>query len=172
MIAHRISRSRVAGVEAPALRRPRPRAVHEPPLPNLVARSSLGALQPGSHLSFPYDWGRWVVEDRDKEVRMGANRPLVISHAACKGHAPENTLAGIRAALELGCEAIEIDVHTTVDGVPVLLHDDTLDRTTDGKGDVRGMPLAELQRLDAGARTFGDRFAGERVPTLEQALAL
>jgi len=99
-------------------------------------------------------------------------RPLIISHAACKGHAPENTLAGIRAALELGSEAIEIDVHCTADGVPVLLHDDEVDRTTDGTGDVRTKSLAELQRLDAGARTFGDRFAGERVPTLEAVLEL
>jgi glycerophosphoryl diester phosphodiesterase len=105
-------------------------------------------------------------------MRAAGFRPLVISHAACKGHAPENTLAGIRAALELGCDAIEIDVHTTADGVPVLLHDDTLDRTTDGAGDVRSVPLAEVQRLDAGARTFGGRFAGERVPTLAQTLEL
>jgi glycerophosphoryl diester phosphodiesterase len=101
---------------------------------------------------------------------MRAVRPLVISHAACKGHAPENTLAGIRAALELSSDAIEIDVHTTSDGVPVLLHDDTLDRTTDGRGGVRTMALADVQRLDAGARRFGDRFAGEHVPTLEQVL--
>ncbi len=99
-------------------------------------------------------------------------RPLIISHAACKGHAPENTLAGIRAALELGSEAIEIDVHATADSVPVLLHDDTLDRTSDGHGDVRSMSLADVRRLDAGSQTFGGRFAGERVPTLEEVLEL
>ncbi len=99
-------------------------------------------------------------------------RPLVISHAACKGHAPENTLAGVRAALDLGSDAIEIDVHVTADGVPVLLHDDLVDRTTDGIGDVRRMTLAEVQNLDAGSASFEGRFAGERVPTLESVLQL
>lgn len=101
-----------------------------------------------------------------------APSPLAISHAACKGHAPENTLAGIRAALDLGCDGIEIDVHCTRDGVPILLHDDTVDRTTDGSGDVRAMTLAEVRRLDAGARQSDGRFRGEPVPTLAETLAL
>jgi glycerophosphoryl diester phosphodiesterase len=99
-------------------------------------------------------------------------RPLVISHAACKGHVPENTLAGIRKAMALGSDAIEIDLHATADGVPVLLHDDTVDRTTDGIGDVRTMALDQVRRLDAGGRSFGSRFLGERVPTLEEVLDL
>ena len=84
--------------------------------------------------------------------------PLTISHAACKGHAPENTLAGIRAALALGVDAIEIDVHRTRDGVPVLLHDAIVDRTTNSTGSVSELTLAQLQALDAGG--------GERIPTL------
>jgi glycerophosphoryl diester phosphodiesterase len=99
-------------------------------------------------------------------------RPLVISHAACKGHAPENTLAGIRAALDLGSDAVEIDVHLTADGIPVLLHDDLVERTTDGVGDVRHMTLASVQGLDAGARSFDGLFSGERVPALESVLDL
>lgn len=98
--------------------------------------------------------------------------PLITSHAACKGHAPENTLAGIEAALRLGAEAIEIDVHCTSDGVPVLLHDDKVDRTTDGHGDVREMPLAEVRQLDAGARQFVPRFKGAKVPTLAEVIEL
>jgi glycerophosphoryl diester phosphodiesterase len=89
-------------------------------------------------------------------------RPVIISHRACMGHAPENTLAGIRVALDFGVDAIEVDVHTTADGVPVLLHDDKLDRTTDRTGDVRTMLLAEVRRADAG---------GEPVPKLTEALA-
>ena len=96
--------------------------------------------------------------------------PLNISHAACKGHAPENTLAGIAQALALGVEAIEIDVHATRDGVPVLLHDDTVDRITDGTGRENDLTLAQLKALDAGGVTFDGRFAGERVPTLAEAL--
>lgn len=97
---------------------------------------------------------------------------LSISHAACKGHAPENTLAGIRAALALGVDAIEIDVHASRDGVPVLMHDETVDRTTDGAGRVPDLPLSVLQALDAGSGVFANRFAGERVPTLAEVLDL
>jgi glycerophosphoryl diester phosphodiesterase len=90
-------------------------------------------------------------------------RPLVISHAACAGHAPENTLAGIRAALQMGADAIEVDVQASADGVPVLMHDLTVDRTTSGSGDLASLTLRQLQALDAG---------GEPVPTFAQALEL
>jgi glycerophosphoryl diester phosphodiesterase len=98
--------------------------------------------------------------------------PLTISHAACKGHAPENTLAGIEAALRFGVDAIEIDLHLTRDGVPVLMHDDTVDRTTDGTGRVRDLTVEHIRTLDAGARTFDGRFRGERIPTLADVLDL
>jgi glycerophosphoryl diester phosphodiesterase len=90
-------------------------------------------------------------------------RPLVISHAACAGHAPENTLAGIRAALEMGADAIEMDVQASADGVPVLMHDLAVDRTTNGNGDLASLTLKQLQALDAG---------GEPVPAFAQALEL
>ncbi|HVP06071.1 MAG TPA: glycerophosphodiester phosphodiesterase family protein [Dehalococcoidia bacterium] len=90
-------------------------------------------------------------------------RPLIISHAACGGHAPENTLSGIRKAIELGAEAIEIDVQASEDGVPVLMHDLTVDRTTNGKGGVAVLSLKRLRELDAG---------GEPVPTLAEVLDL
>jgi glycerophosphoryl diester phosphodiesterase len=99
-------------------------------------------------------------------------RPLVTSHAACKGHAPENTLPGIEAALRLGADAIEIDVHCTADGVPVLLHDDTVDRTTDAHGDIREMTLEEARRLDAGAKQFVPQYHGTRIPTLAEVIDL
>jgi glycerophosphoryl diester phosphodiesterase len=90
-------------------------------------------------------------------------RPLIISHAACGGHAPENTLAGIRKAIELGAEAVEIDVQASADGVPILMHDLTVDRTTNGSGEVAALSLPELRALDAG---------GEPVPTLAEVLDL
>ena len=99
-------------------------------------------------------------------------RPLVTSHAACKGHAPENTLAGIEAALRLGADAIEIDVHCTSDNVPVLIHDDLVDRTTDGAGNIHEMTLETARALDAGARQFAPQFQGERIPTLAEVLDL
>lgn len=98
--------------------------------------------------------------------------PLVVSHAACAGLAPENTLAGVRIALDLGVDAIEVDVHSTADGVPVLLHDDTVDRTTNGSGDIRMMTLAEARRLDAGAKQHDGKFQGEPIPTLAEVLQL
>ncbi|MHB8376208.1 MAG: glycerophosphodiester phosphodiesterase [Dehalococcoidia bacterium] len=98
--------------------------------------------------------------------------PLVTSHAACKGHAPENTLAGIERAIALGADAVEIDVHCTADRVPVLLHDETVDRTTEGSGSVHEMTLDAMRKLDAGARQFAPRFAGAKVPTLAEALDL
>lgn len=97
-------------------------------------------------------------------------RPLITSHAACKGHAPENTLAGIAAALRLGCDAIEVDVHCTSDGVPVLIHDETVDRTTDGTGNIHEMSLDAARTLDAGARQFAPKYQGERIPTLAEVL--
>lgn len=97
------------------------------------------------------------------------HRPQVIAHRGASAQAPENTLAAFRRALELGVDAVELDVHLSADGEPVVLHDSVVDRTTDGTGLVRDMPLAVLRRLDAG-RWFGEAFAGERIPTLGEAL--
>ena len=100
------------------------------------------------------------------------SQPIVVSHAACAGHAPENTLAGLRLALHMGAHAIEIDVHLSADGIPVLIHDDSVDRTTDGRGAVASLTLAELRELRAGARSPFETFRGEKVPTLAEALEL
>lgn len=82
---------------------------------------------------------------------------------------PENTLAAIREALRLGAGQVEIDLRRTADGAVVAMHDARVDRTTDGRGAVADLRLAELQALDAGSH-FHPRFAGERVPTLEEVL--
>ncbi|MEX2181222.1 MAG: glycerophosphodiester phosphodiesterase family protein [Gemmatimonadaceae bacterium] len=106
-----------------------------------------------------------------------ARRP-VIGHRGDRAHAPENTLESLRQALAKGVDALEFDLHLSRDGVPVLMHDPTLDRTTDGRGAVSARTLAELHALDAGAcftpdggRTFPWRGRGVRIPTLEEALA-
>ena len=96
-------------------------------------------------------------------------QPLITAHAACRGHAPENTLAGIRAALRLGADAIEVDVRCTRDGVPVLLHDGTVDRTTSGEGRITALSLRQARRLRLrSGKGFAGR--GERIPTLREAL--
>jgi glycerophosphoryl diester phosphodiesterase len=85
------------------------------------------------------------------------------------GHRPENTFASFERALELGADWIELDVHLTRDGALAVIHDDMVDRTTNGHGLVKDHTLAELKRLDAGA-WFGSAFAGQRIPTLEGVL--
>jgi glycerophosphoryl diester phosphodiesterase len=89
---------------------------------------------------------------------------LVIGHAAAAGEAPANTLAGVRACLDARADAMEIDLQLCADGVPVLMHDETVNRTTNLRGKVRELSLAALQAADAGD--------GEPVPTLDQVLEL
>lgn len=83
---------------------------------------------------------------------------------------PGNTLAGVRRAAEAGADAAEVDVRTAKDGVLVCLHDDTVDRTTDGTGKVAELTLADIKKLDAGVK-FDAKYQGERVPTLREVLA-
>jgi glycerophosphoryl diester phosphodiesterase len=95
------------------------------------------------------------------------NDTLIWAHRGASGHAPQNTLAAFLLAAEMGADGIELDVHFSRDGEAVVIHDDTVDATTDGCGRVRDLTLAELQSLDAGG-WFDEQFAGERIPTLEQ----
>ncbi len=97
--------------------------------------------------------------------------PAVIGHRGAAARAPENTLAGLRKAKELGCLWVEFDARLTADGVPVLCHDPRLERTTDGEGWISQRPLAAVRDCDAGIR-FDREFAGDRIPTLAQALLL
>lgn len=97
--------------------------------------------------------------------------PPVIGHRGAAARAPENTLAGLRRAKDLGCAWVEFDVRLTADGVPVLCHDPRLDRTTNGSGSLSGLTFAAIRECDAG-RWFDPAFAGERVPTLDEALTL
>ena len=99
--------------------------------------------------------------------------PLRIAHrgASGQGLAPENTLAAFEKAVQLGVDMLEIDVHATRDGQVVVLHDTTLDRTTDGTGIVAELSSAEVRQADAGS-WFAADFTGERVPLLEEVLDL
>ena len=99
------------------------------------------------------------------------SRPLLIAHRGDKAGAPENTLAAVRSALAAGVDLIEVDVRVTADGQAVLLHDRDLSKTTDGHGLVEDLTYDEVRRLDAGS-WFGDRFVGEPVPLLSDALDL
>lgn len=94
---------------------------------------------------------------------------LNIAHRGASAQAPENTMAALEKAVELGADAIELDLHVSRDGELVVIHDVTLDRTTDGRGPVHTHSLQELKQLDAG-RWFGESFAGQRIPTLAEVL--
>jgi glycerophosphoryl diester phosphodiesterase len=85
------------------------------------------------------------------------------------GHAPENTMASFKKALSFGADAVECDVHLSRDGRLVVMHDETLDRTTDGSGFIKDHPWAAIRRLDAGS-WYGKRFRGQRPLVLEELL--
>ncbi|MBN1485023.1 MAG: hypothetical protein JXA37_09900 [Chloroflexia bacterium] len=94
-----------------------------------------------------------------------------IAHRGASDKAPENTLVAFQRALELGADALEFDVHLTADGQVVVIHDATVDRTTDGSGEVAEMTLEVLRQLDAGVSTHS-RFAGQPIPTLAEVVEL
>lgn len=104
--------------------------------------------------------------------------PLVIAHRGFSGNAPENTLPAFQLALDNGAPLIELDYHHSADGIPVVIHDSTLKRTTDiatawarEDGKVGDYPLVRLRELDAGS-WFDQEFAGTKLPTLEEAIRL
>jgi glycerophosphoryl diester phosphodiesterase len=103
--------------------------------------------------------------------RARFSRPLLIGHRGYPARYPENTLASFRGAMDAACDMIELDVTLTRDRRVVVIHDDTLDRTTTGRGPVRARTLAEIKQLDAGS-WFDSRFGAERVPELSEALKL
>jgi glycerophosphoryl diester phosphodiesterase len=104
---------------------------------------------------------------------MGTKSIWTIAHRGASGHAPENTMAAFRRAVELGAHFIETDLQITRDAQVIAIHDFTLDRTTSGKGQVHLLPLDQIRSLDAGA-WYGESeaatFSGERVPSLKEIL--
>jgi glycerophosphoryl diester phosphodiesterase len=115
---------------------------------------------------------------RKGKTRAPGHWPAILAHRGASARAPENTLEAFRLAVEEGAGGLELDVHATRDGEIVVIHDATVDRTTDGSGAVAGMTLEELRRLDAGyrfspdgGRTFPYRGRGTRIPTLAEVYA-
>jgi glycerophosphoryl diester phosphodiesterase len=102
------------------------------------------------------------------EARIVASHTMIIGHRG-SALAPENTLAAVRRGFDDGADVVEVDVQLSSDGVPVLMHDDSVDRTTDGTGRVADLTIDQLKALDAGSWK-GTAFVGEQVPTLAEAL--
>lgn len=110
-----------------------------------------------------------------KQALAKEGGPIVLAHRGWRGRYPENTMPAFEAAAELPIDGLETDIHSTADGVLVAIHDDTVDRTTNGSGRVQEMTLAELKQLDAGYRWTPDdgnsypfRGRGITIPTLEE----
>ena len=95
----------------------------------------------------------------------------IFAHRGSKGTHPENTLASFKEAVHVGSDGIELDVHLTKDGQLVVIHDETVDRTTNSTGEIRNLTLAKIKDLDAGS-WYNATFAGEKIPTLEEVLLL
>ncbi len=98
-----------------------------------------------------------------------SHRPLILAHRGARLWAPDNTMAAFRLAAEMGADGVELDVQLCKDGEAVVIHNFVVDETTDGRGRVKDLTLAELQALDAGS-WYAPEFAGERIPTLAQVL--
>ena len=98
-----------------------------------------------------------------------AHRVDTVAHRGASGYAPENTMAAFRKAVKMKADYIEIDVQVTKDGQMVVIHDNTVDRTTDGTGKVKDLTFEEIRELDAGSY-FDPEFAGEQIPTFEEVL--
>lgn len=110
-------------------------------------------------------------------VGMGAamsetpmSRPLIVAHRGGAGLAPENTLAAFHKAIALQVDAVELDVHLSKDGVPMVIHDPDVSRTTDGRGEVGMLTRAELKTLNAAAQFTGEVLPPQRIPTLDDVL--
>ncbi len=102
-------------------------------------------------------------------VASAASAVELVVHRGDNGHAPENTIAAAKRCVEMGVEYLEFDVRRSADGVHYVLHDPTVDRTTDGTGSIRSLTSAQIDSLDAGS-WFSEDFKGERIPRLEQLL--
>lgn len=100
-----------------------------------------------------------------------AHNVQVIAHRGASGHAPENTLSAIELAIKMDADMVEIDVHLSKDDSIVVMHDEEVGRTTDGKGKIKDLTYEELRQLDAGS-WFSEAYRGERVPTLAEVLRL
>lgn len=111
-----------------------------------------------------------IAGDRECVAQQAADRPLVVAHRGLLRESPENTLSSFRACLELRL-GFEMDVLRSRDGKLVCIHDQTVDRTTDGEGRVDELTYRQIQDLDAGS-WFDDRFAGQKVPSIDAVFRL
>lgn len=104
-------------------------------------------------------------------MKLKFSLPKIIGHRGARGHSPENTLSSFQKAYDLGAKWVELDTKETLDGILIVMHDDDIDRTTNGTGKVTRTNWKEIQKLDAGS-WFSEKYKGEKVPSLEQSVNL
>lgn len=100
---------------------------------------------------------------------MKKGKTLVVGHRGACGYAPENTMPSFEKGYQCGADVLELDIHESLDGELVIMHDSEVDRTTNGTGPIENMTLAQIKKLDAGVK-FDSKFQGVRVPTLLELL--
>ena len=149
------------------------RSANKPIVADLNGDGRLDIAAVAEHTSYELRWWRNEGAARPvPDLAQAARRVTqTIAHQGAKAYRPANTLAAIRLGIESGVTAVEVDVRSTKDGHLVVRHDAALDKTTDGTGLVKDHTLAELRQLDAGS-WFDPKYAGERIPTLREALEL
>ncbi|TKD72661.1 glycerophosphodiester phosphodiesterase [Pseudalkalibacillus hwajinpoensis] len=111
----------------------------------------------------------FFVADGDVLASQNTKSVQTVAHRGASGYAPENTMAAFEKSVEMKADYFELDVQLTKDGELIVIHDTSVDRTTNGSGKVKDMTLEELKHLDAGS-WFGEEFAGEKLPTLGEVL--
>ncbi len=116
-----------------------------------------------------YPFIRYTLSDPSNEIAVSSVK--IVGHRGAAGHAPENTLSSFQKGLDLKVDIIELDIHLSADDELIVIHDATVDRTTNGTGAIEDLNMSEINQLDAGT-WFGADFKGEKVPTLRDVLEL
>ncbi|KUP24054.1 glycerophosphodiester phosphodiesterase family protein [Paenibacillus sp. DMB5] len=121
-----------------------------------------------------YAYFPWI-QVKVKEIIDPADKVITIAHRGASGYAPENTIPAIELAIEMQADYIELDIHLTKDKIPVVIHDETVNRTTGGRGYVRNLTLEQIKQLDAGTwfneaypMFAREQYAGITIPTLDE----
>ncbi|MFC4076866.1 glycerophosphodiester phosphodiesterase [Salinithrix halophila] len=137
----------------------------------LLAAFTLTLAITGTPLMDGFTAGTVFAEtNQQRKVKVQEKAGFInVAHRGASGYAPENTLAAFDKAVKMRADYFELDVQRTKDGHLVLMHDNTVDRTTNGSGEVKDLTLKEIRQLDAGS-WFSSQYAGEKVPTLEEVL--
>jgi glycerophosphoryl diester phosphodiesterase len=127
-------------------------------------RTGVNKLRNAARFLFFIFKGSQRILKKNKRNSNNRHNPMKIGHRGAAGYCPENTFASFKKAVELGVDYLEIDVQMTKDGELVIIHDPTVNRTTNGKGKVKDFTFEEIQVLDAGS-WFNPKFSGEKIPS-------